>query len=200
MQQLDGATRGGHSLQLVHRGILALCANRSGTPMRRGARMKIVPSVHDRRLASDRRRGGSSIWASWMRQVDMVTAAEVWELVHEQWIPVKRTTRRLGAPISTLYEFLAAGKAARDNASHRAAALLSTAAKSPPLVDDDVMELTRRGSWIRAFQRRSSVSGWGARKVACDRASGPRKHQALEIAATKTLPSMRRTLCGHSAF
>jgi hypothetical protein len=108
--------------------------------MRRpGARMKIVPSVHDRRLASDRRRGGSSIWASWMRQVDMVTAAEVWELVHEQRIPVKQTAGRLGAPISTLYEFLAAGKAARDNASHRAAALLSAAAKSPPLEDDDVI-------------------------------------------------------------
>jgi hypothetical protein len=68
----------------------------------------------------------------------MSTTTRAWELVHEEHTPIKQAARRLGVRVCELYELLEKEKAERDNATHRAVALLSAviAPRAAPTAED----------------------------------------------------------------
>ncbi|WP_216856911.1 hypothetical protein, partial [Acidisoma sp. S159] len=77
----------------------------------------------------------------------MATTTKAWELVHEQHTPIKQAARRLGVRVCELYELLEKEKAERDNANHRAVALLSAVVAprtAPPAQDGDVRARAER--------------------------------------------------------
>jgi hypothetical protein len=77
----------------------------------------------------------------------MATTTKAWELVHEQHTPIKQAARRLGVRVCELYELLEKEKAERDNANHRAVALLSAVVaprSASPAQDDDVRARAER--------------------------------------------------------
>jgi hypothetical protein len=91
----------------------------------------------------------------------MATTTKAWELVHEQHTPIKQAARRLGVRVCELYELLEKEKAERDNANHRAVALLSAVVAprtAPPAQDGDV----------RARAERLLDDGLGTRSI-CER-------------------------------
>jgi hypothetical protein len=116
----------------------------------------------------------------------MATTTRAWELVHEQHTPVKQAARRLGVRVCELYELLEKEKAERDNATHRAVALLSavvTPRVVPTVQDGDARaraeQLLDEGLATRAIcERLGRTERWLAsvrqtREVACTAMDAP---------------------------
>jgi hypothetical protein len=91
----------------------------------------------------------------------MTTAAEAWDLIHEQRLPAKQAAKRLGIQMARLYEMLAEERAKRDRAGHRAVAILSAVTPRKPIMSVDEEFVKARA--IRLLEKGLST------KVICER-------------------------------